>query len=319
MDYQSVFSRHEIKYVLDRSQMRRVRDAVADRTVPDEYGENTVRNIYYDTSDYLLASRSIGNPEYKEKLRIRKYSDSAEDPVFVEIKKKYDSVTYKRRLALPKDDALAWLDGSEVDGTDSQIGREIESFRDRYGTLRPAMMLCYRRESFRCADGSDLRMTFDSDVTARLDRLDIDGSTDGAPLIPEGGGIMELKTGTAVPLWLARELSEDGIYKSSFSKYGRAYKLLVLGACRAAPHSVRARARARTENILLGRPDDGVLSAPPDTGACPEKPSGRPPSQPWRCSWPSASRPPPPRLRDRTVRATCRTRWSSSRRTTAAR
>ena len=34
---------------------------------------------------------------------------------------------------------------------------------------------------------------------------------------------MEIKTGTAIPLWMTNILSENKIYKTSFSKYGNAY------------------------------------------------------------------------------------------------
>lgn len=49
-----------------------------------------------------LIRRSIEKPVYKEKLRIRGYGDiNPDSPVFVELKKKYKKVVYKRRLILP--------------------------------------------------------------------------------------------------------------------------------------------------------------------------------------------------------------------------
>ena len=76
----------------------------------DRYGRTMVRNLYFDTDDYLLIRRSIEKPVYKEKLRLRSYR-RAEDgsPVFVELKKKYDSVVYKRRLSMTNDEAMNWL------------------------------------------------------------------------------------------------------------------------------------------------------------------------------------------------------------------
>ena len=40
---------------------------------------------------------------------------------------------------------------------------------------------------------------------------------------------MELKIPGAAPLWLARLLSENGIFSTSFSKYGTWYKQVILG------------------------------------------------------------------------------------------
>ena len=69
----------------------------------DQYGRTTIRNIYFDTDTYRLIRRSLEKPAYKEKLRIRSYQTaSPDDLVFVELKKKYKSVVYKRRLTLPE-------------------------------------------------------------------------------------------------------------------------------------------------------------------------------------------------------------------------
>jgi len=54
--------------------------------------------IYYDTDSYRLIRRSIENPAYKEKLRIRSYAQATpESPVFVELKKKYQSYAVKEK------------------------------------------------------------------------------------------------------------------------------------------------------------------------------------------------------------------------------
>lgn len=227
--YQDVFRRYEMKYILSSEQTRAVMDALENRTVPDDHARSDVRNVYYDTDGYTLAIRSLSHPEYKEKLRLRKYSDDPDHPAFVEIKKKFDGVTYKRRISLPTKDAINWLNGQETGGTDTQIGREIESFRERYPTLGPAMMICYRRESYASCE-EDLRITFDRDVTVRTDVIDIDGPAGGEYLIPEGSSIMELKTPSAIPLWMARTLSGCHAYADSFSKYGTAYRKLILKA-----------------------------------------------------------------------------------------
>ena len=66
----------------------------------DKYGRTTIRNLYYDTDSYLLIRRSIEKPAYKEKLRIRSYSQTDDNStVFVELKKKYKYVVYKPNIA----------------------------------------------------------------------------------------------------------------------------------------------------------------------------------------------------------------------------
>ncbi len=221
MGYQSVFKRYELKYILDQEQARHVIDSFEGRMVRDQYAHSTIDNVYYDTDTYTLATHSISHPTYKEKLRVRRYSSNPEDPVFVEIKKKYDSVTYKRRISLQEKDAKAWLEGKD-EVVDTQIGHEIEAFRDRYPTLAPKIAMHYERDSYKSPE-CDLRITFDTDV-----RACVEGTDRWAQLVPEGRTIMEIKTGIAIPLWLTHTLSEVSAYPGNFSKYGTAYKRLVL-------------------------------------------------------------------------------------------
>ena len=42
----------------------------------DQYGRTTIRNLYFDTDTYRLIRHSIEKPTYKEKLRIRSYSQA---------------------------------------------------------------------------------------------------------------------------------------------------------------------------------------------------------------------------------------------------
>ena len=46
----------------------------------------------------------------------------------------------------------------------------------------------------------------------------------GEAILPPGMALMEIKTGTAIPLWMTALLTENRIHKTSFSKYGRAYQ-----------------------------------------------------------------------------------------------
>ena len=94
----TVFERYEIKYLLDRAQKEAVMAAMESRMEPDSYGRSTIRSIYYDTETYLLIRRSLEKPVYKEKLRVRSYRAAGPgDRVYIELKRKYRSVVYKRR------------------------------------------------------------------------------------------------------------------------------------------------------------------------------------------------------------------------------
>lgn len=227
MAYQAVFKRYELKYMLTASQKEALLQVMAPYMALDQYGRTTIRNIYFDTENYRLIRRSIEKPVYKEKLRIRSYRKTEKkDKVFVELKKKYNGVVYKRRISMPQQQAMDWIcDGT--DAPDTQIGREIEYFRNYYTGLHPAVYLSYEREAYYCKDGGDFRVTFDDHIYARQDRLSLAETADGKALLPEGMVLMEIKTSGGIPLWMTKYLTENRIFKTSFSKYGTAYQTMI--------------------------------------------------------------------------------------------
>lgn len=227
MAYQSVFRRYEMKYILTLRQKEALLGLMDPYMALDQYGRDTIRNIYFDTENYRLIRRSIERPVYKEKLRIRSYRQvKAGEPVYVELKKKYESVVYKRRIVMPESQAMDWicLGGSHED---SQIAREIEYFRQFYAGLRPAVFLSYEREAFFCRSGGDFRVTFDENILARREELSLQAGIWGNRLLEEGKTLMEIKTSGAIPLWMTEFLTRERLYKASFSKYGTAYQTMI--------------------------------------------------------------------------------------------
>ena len=228
MATQNVFKRTELKYILTKAQKETILAAMAERMEPDCFGRSEVRNLYYDTGTFRLARRSIEKPVYKEKLRLRSYGQAnAESMAFVELKKKYKGIVYKRRVPVSARKALQWLSGETKSVKRSQIADEIEAFLSYYGTLRPVCFLSYDREAWAAKDGGGFRVTFDENILARTEELTLERGVWGTPLLPEGAVLMELKCPGAIPLWMVRVLSEEKIYKTSFSKYGTAYRLLL--------------------------------------------------------------------------------------------
>ncbi len=230
MSYQSVFNRRELKYMLTSSQKQKILRAIEPYMELDKYGKTTIRNIYYDTSDYRLIRHSIGSPTYKEKLRIRSYCQAKpQSTVFVELKKKYRKVVYKRRIALPEIEAMQWLCGEKHCSDESQITKEIDYFLDYYQDLVPAVFLSYEREAFYSKDKdlSNFRVTFDSNILCRQEELSLESEIYGYPILPKDIELMEIKCVGAIPLWMTKILSNERIFKGSFSKYGTAYKTLI--------------------------------------------------------------------------------------------
>ena len=304
MAFQTVFKRYELKYMITREQKDRILRAMEPYMVQDKFGRSTIRNIYFDTDDFILARHSIAKPDFKEKLRIRSYAAASPDStVFVELKRKFDHVVYKRRVALPENFAMKWTQGfagrlsssstahsgtagsvtgkttggngagnlhSELSAVPPQMTSEINYFLNYYGTLRPAVFLSYDRLAYRMRDipaaGSDadmpaaqtapdFRVTFDENILFRDYDMSLGSDIYGTPLLEDGKVLMEIKCSGGIPLWMTQVLSEEHIYKTSFSKYGTAYSRYIQPAMQreaVALRQIAAAAQTESENITAG-------------------------------------------------------------------
>lgn len=226
MSYQTVFQRYEMKYLVTKAQQELIKSKMCQYMDCDSYGKSTICNIYFDTPSFLLIRRSMEKPVYKEKLRLRSYGvASGNSIVFLELKKKYKSVVYKRRSDMQEKTAMGYMCRGEAIA-ETQISREFDYFRSLYPELQPAVFLSYEREAFFEKDNHDLRVTFDENIIWRDYDLSLCKGIYGAQILQNNAVLMEIKTGAALPLWLAAILSNNKIHKTSFSKYEKTYRAI---------------------------------------------------------------------------------------------
>lgn len=216
-----VFERAEKKYLITGAQRRDLLEAAGERLTRDRFGHSSILNLYFDTPDYRLVRASLDKPVYKEKLRLRSYGvPESESQVFLEVKKKYQDVVYKRREALPLAEAERYLESGRS-RSQSQILHEIDWMFRIYPDLEPRAFLSYERDAY-CGDGG-LRMTFDDRLLFRREDLDLRRGIYGQALLTEDLFVLEIKALGAMPLWLADALDRCQARPASFSKYGAAY------------------------------------------------------------------------------------------------
>lgn len=224
-----VFERYEIKYFLTREQKDAVLSAMAPHMEPDSFGRSTIRNLYYDTDNYRLVRRSLERPLYKEKLRVRSYCTAKpEDEVFIELKKKYNSIVYKRRTGIREKEAADYLAGGIPAPKRCQITDEIDYFRQFYQTLAPRVFLSYEREAFFEKNNGRFRVTFDENILWRTTDLSLEAGIYGENILKPGQTLMELKTAGGIPLWMVDILTGQKLQRTSFSKYGSAYTTMLI-------------------------------------------------------------------------------------------
>lgn len=228
MDYKNKFKRYEIKYLITIEQKEILKHLIKEYMIPDKFFESTINNIYFDTPDNLLIRRSCEKPFYKEKLRIRKYDTAkSEDTVFIELKKKFDGVVYKRRIEMDEQTAMNYLSQKINLEKASQISKEIDYFLYLYKSIQPSIYLSYNREAFLSKSDENFRMTFDKNIIFRDYDLSFKDGIYGDPILPKEIALLEIKTSLGIPNWLTKFLSSNKIYKTSFSKCGIAYKHLL--------------------------------------------------------------------------------------------
>ena len=281
-----VFERTEKKYVISAQQFRAFLDGAADKLVADQFADSHVSSLYYDNDSFDMINRSIEKPDYKEKLRVRAYdTPSAGDAVYVELKKKFDGIVYKRRMAMTMQGARAYMAGMPYEQAmrtwplsdparmeeafaphTMQIVHELDASLTRHPGIQPAVMVIVHRWSMRTNDGSNIRMTFDIDSRYRTDDLLFEQGLDGNLLFDDGQVILEIKCGDAYPLWLARLLSSLRMYPQGGSKVGMAYaashptQLPALAVALAALGAAPLRAAAQGEDAHVGGRADGGLA-----------------------------------------------------------
>lgn len=221
---QTVFARKEVKYLLTQRQYLDLRAGLANQMAEDRYGLSTICNIYYDTPESYLITRSLEKPDYKEKLRLRSYGIPKPDTtVYLEIKKKVAGIVSKRRIGLTLREAEDYLNLDQYPAQDSQILREIDYLKHRL-PLVPMLFLAYDRIALAGIEDPAFRVTFDRRIRSRRDRLSLGQGHAGDLLLPETMVLMEAKIQGAAPLWFVRLLSELEIRRLSFSKYGAVCK-----------------------------------------------------------------------------------------------
>jgi len=245
----STFQRREVKFLMSIDQYEALLPIVHEHMNPDKFcvdgKEYGIYNLYYDTPDNLLIRRSIEKPYYKEKLRLRSYYSPAdpEQSVFLEVKKKIGGIVTKRRVSMTVAEAEAYIQTRVKPYyerfIDLQVIREMDVFLNSYDSIAPRQYISYQRSAFFGKDDPEFRLTFDRDLTARRFDLSLTKGNYGGKIIRPDQRLMEIKVPGSIPLWMSKALSEIGIRRHSFSKYGRAYKSFVQESVLAAQQEER--------------------------------------------------------------------------------
>ena len=217
------FKRFEKKYLVDYQQLKKFKEIISKHTEVDNFGVQLIQNIYFDNDDWGIVRNSIEKPLFKEKFRLRFYGVESDGAcVFVESKKKFEGIVYKRRVSLKLDSILKLGIKAALLEEGSQIAKELQYFVEREKTYEK-MFLSYKRKAYKGIKDESLRITFDFDIKYRLENFNFSKPEGGTLLLGKDLTLIEIKNNKNFPLWLVRALSENNIFATSFSKYGRCF------------------------------------------------------------------------------------------------
>lgn len=229
----TVFKRYERKFITDEETMQDLLPVLLEYMEPDyhcQLGQSYhICNIYYDTLNNDVIRDSLQHPYYKEKLRLRSYGIPENDDtlVFLELKKKVNGQVTKRRAQLRYGAAKRFLQDrtipDDVDYLNCQILREIAYYLS-HTAVRPSVYLSYDRIAFFSKEDPSFRLTFDCNIRTRRGLVSFEDDVPAELLLSEHFRLMEVKVSSAYPKWFADLISETGVYRHSFSKYGVEYK-----------------------------------------------------------------------------------------------
>lgn len=224
-----IFRRVEKKYIINKEQYKKIKETILEYMVEDQYGKSTICNVYFDTDNYDLIRHSTDKPYYKDKVRLRSYNvPNEESKVYLEIKKKCDGVVGKRRIEMKLKEFNEYLENPEsLEVQNKQIKRELDYYF-KYYNLKPKMYLSYIRRAYYQKDNNDFRLTFDNSILARDYNVKLEAGSEGTNILNPNYYAMEIKTLGAIPMWFVKVINEMGLKPQGFSKYGEAYRELVV-------------------------------------------------------------------------------------------
>ena len=229
-DYIKVFKRVEQKYMLTKSDFEKLMQILEPKMEKNKYFESKILNIYFDTDNFDIATKTIEKTKYKEKLRLRSYSvpKSDDENVFFELKRKCNSVVSKRRITMKLNEFEEYIKYGKLFQTENmQILKEID-YTKNTKKLKPKMMVAYDRFSYYLIGDENTRITFDFDLRYRDEMLNLKMGDAGHKFFKNDIIIMEVKTLGSMPIWFVKLMNELKIYPTSFSKYGEIYKKHIL-------------------------------------------------------------------------------------------
>ena len=226
-------SRFEFKYLVSEATAKQVRQFAVSYIEPDAYtvGKEgmgyAVHSLYLDSPDLLTCHATVVGQKNRFKVRIRFYDDNPTSPVFLEIKRRVNTVILKQRAAVQRSSIERLLAGIQLEPSDL-IADNLKNRQALFNfcslcakiDARPAAYVSYMREGYEPPNNNVVRVTFDRQLRG-CGYL----GTFGLPPLERwcqphiDGVILELKFTDRFPHWMHALAQHFDLERRSVPKY----------------------------------------------------------------------------------------------------
>ncbi|MBN1846626.1 MAG: polyphosphate polymerase domain-containing protein [Sedimentisphaerales bacterium] len=231
----SLWSRHEMKYLISESTAAAVTQYIKAYTHLDRHSEFKPNNaymissVYMDSPELRLCRESLDGQKNRFKLRIRTYTDDPDYPRYFEIKRRVTTIIVKSRARVMYHSVKPLLAGELISLPDHDI--ESENLRQfllymHSINAKPVVGIRYMRQAFEGVIDDRVRITFDRELSYNTNDNPLLKTTDpGWYLVPLSNKvILEIKFTGTYPAWLDRMVKYFGLKSQSVSKYANSIR-----------------------------------------------------------------------------------------------
>lgn len=227
----SLFRRHECKYLISQDLAAEIRAYARPYLTPDPFAAASpdvsydITSLYLDSPDLRLFHETEDGQLNRIKLRIRSYDEDPESPVFMEIKRRFNSLVLKGRTRISTDAMASILSGGAPDAS-SLPEIQQANYQEFLGWIarwlaQPTIWVRYRREAYVGIFNQDVRITMDRNLVCAPPTGGF-GLTRPSAWLPveDRRVVLEIKFDESYPDWVTQIIQRFGLARRSYSKYG---------------------------------------------------------------------------------------------------
>ena len=228
--------RNEYKYIVPINKMDSLRDMINSFVVLDKFSElmpdkqYTVRSIYFDSPMFNCYFEKVEGLKHRKKFRLRGYNneENPDNPVFFEIKNKYEVPIFKNRAPSCFNDAKSIFQEGKINGSIKNDLKFPCAYEDSQRffyhylneRLRPVILIIYEREAYVGRFDNKMRVTFDKHLRSMVyPSINDLYKSDNLRFSLTDHFILEVKFNDAFPAWMKPVIANLGLKRGPASKY----------------------------------------------------------------------------------------------------